>query len=113
MLTGYAAEFDAVLAALRAAPAPLPVPKLADFDERAGLFVLDERQQGKQPDWTYRLPHAPPPGRTRPASAPSDRPHVGVPIAAELMARLRTRAERDYVPAEQLIEQALEEWLRR
>ena len=31
----------------------LPVPKIADFDERAGEFQLDERYHLKQPDWTY------------------------------------------------------------
>lgn len=29
------------------------VPKIADFDEDAGAFTLDERYSRKQPDWTY------------------------------------------------------------
>jgi NADH-quinone oxidoreductase subunit F len=34
-------------------PRDLPVPKIVDFDERAGRFHLDERYHLKQPDWTY------------------------------------------------------------
>jgi NADH-quinone oxidoreductase subunit F len=39
----------------RACPRPreLPVPKIVDFDEHAGDFLLDERYHLKQPDWTY------------------------------------------------------------
>jgi len=39
----------------RACPRPreLPVPKIVDFDEHAGTFLLDERYHLKQPDWTY------------------------------------------------------------
>lgn len=31
----------------------LPVPKILDFDERGGGFLLDERYRLKRPDWTY------------------------------------------------------------
>jgi len=34
-------------------PRDIPVPKMVDFDERAGGFVYDERYRLKQPDWTY------------------------------------------------------------
>jgi NADH-quinone oxidoreductase subunit F len=34
-------------------PRDLPVPKMIDFDERAGRFVYDERYRLKQPNWTY------------------------------------------------------------
>jgi NADH-quinone oxidoreductase subunit F len=39
----------------RGCPSPreLPVPKILDFDERAGGFVVDERYRLKRPDWTY------------------------------------------------------------
>ena len=30
-----------------------PCPKLADFDERSRVFVLDEQQNRKTPEWTY------------------------------------------------------------
>ncbi len=45
----------------------LPVPKLVDFDERAGRFVYDDRYRLKQPDWTYgtRSQAAAPPPRER------------------------------------------------
>jgi NADH:ubiquinone oxidoreductase subunit F (NADH-binding) len=34
-------------------PRDIPVPKIVDFDEEAGNFVVDERYRRKQPDWTY------------------------------------------------------------
>ena len=34
-------------------PRDLPVPKIVDFDGRAGEFRLDERYHLKQPNWTY------------------------------------------------------------
>ena len=34
-------------------PRDLPVPKIVDFDGRAGDFHFDERYHLKQPDWTY------------------------------------------------------------
>jgi NADH-quinone oxidoreductase subunit F len=39
----------------RACPRPrdLRIPKIVDFDERAGDFVYDERYRLKRPDWTY------------------------------------------------------------
>ena len=73
--------------------------------------MLDERQQRKRPDWTYEHPHAPPDARARPAAAPHDRAHLGVPVPAELVALLRARAERESIPLETLIERVLENWL--
>lgn len=29
------------------------VPKIVDFDEEAGDFLVDERYRHKRPDWTY------------------------------------------------------------
>ena len=34
-------------------PRDLPLPKIVDFDGRAGEFRIDERYHLKQPDWTY------------------------------------------------------------
>jgi NADH:ubiquinone oxidoreductase subunit F (NADH-binding) len=34
-------------------PRELPLPKMVDFDERAGDFIYDERYRYKRPDWTY------------------------------------------------------------
>ncbi|MBC8090872.1 MAG: hypothetical protein H7Y15_02820 [Pseudonocardia sp.] len=31
----------------------LPDPKIVDFDEEAGDFLVDERYRHKRPDWTY------------------------------------------------------------
>jgi hypothetical protein len=53
----------------------------------------------------------PPDASARPAPVPHDRPHVGVPLPAELVALLRARAEREAISLETLIERALEKWL--
>ncbi|HET7788818.1 MAG TPA: SLBB domain-containing protein [Myxococcales bacterium] len=111
LLSRFAAEFDQQLREPGRAPQPLPVPKIADWDDAAKAFVLDERQQRKRPDWTYEHPHAPPDARARPAPAPHDRAHVGVPLPAELVTLLRARAERESVSLETLVERALESWL--
>ena len=29
------------------------VPKIADFDDATGRFVIDDRQAKKKPDWSY------------------------------------------------------------
>jgi hypothetical protein len=34
-------------------PRDIPVPKIVDFDDAAGDFVLDEGYRRKRPDWTY------------------------------------------------------------
>ena len=111
LLSRFAAEFEQQLREPGRVSQALPVPKIADWDEVAQAFVLDERQQRKRPDWTYEHPHAPPDARARPAAAPHDRAHLGVPIPAELVALLRARAERESIPLETLIERVLESWL--
>ena len=89
----------------------MAVPKIADWNAASRNFVLDEHQQGKRPDWTYEPPHTTPDARARPAPAPHDGAHVGVPLPAELVALLRARAEREAVSLETLIERALEKLL--
>jgi NADH-quinone oxidoreductase subunit F len=111
LLSRFTGEFEQQLREAGHASQPLPVPKIADWDEAAQAFVLDERQQRKRPDWTYEHPHAPPDARARPVVEPSDRAHVGVPLPAELVARLRARAEREAVSLETLAERAIESWL--
>jgi len=112
LLSRFAGEFAEQLRQPERAQAPVPIPKIVDWDEASRNFVLDERQQSKRPDWTYEPRHVQPHARSRPAALPHDRPHVGVPLPAELIAALRTRAERDAVGVEKLIERALKDWLR-
>jgi NADH-quinone oxidoreductase subunit F len=112
LLSRFAPEFEQQLREPGRPSERVPIPKIADWDEMARNFILDDRQQRKRPDWTYESPHAPPEARARPAAAPHDRAHVGVPLPAELVALLRTRAERDAISLETLIERALESWLR-
>ena len=46
-------EFEAHLGRPCPLPRELPVPKIVDYDERAGRFVYDEWYRCKQPDWSY------------------------------------------------------------
>ena len=110
LLSRFAAEFEQQIQQPGRAVAPVPIPKIADWNEGSRDFVLDERQKSKRPDWTYEPPHMRPDARARPAPAPHDA-HVGVPLPAELVALLRTRAEREAVSLETLIERALEKLL--
>jgi NADH:ubiquinone oxidoreductase subunit F (NADH-binding) len=111
LLSRFGAEFEQQLREPGRASGQLPVPKIADWDDAAQAFVLDERQQRKRPDWTYEHPYAPPDARARPAAAPHDHAHLNVPLSAELVALLRARADRESVSLETLIERALESWL--
>lgn len=111
LLSRFAPEFEQQLRDPARATNPVPIPKIADWDEVARTFVLDQSQQRKKPDWTYEPPHAPPEARTRPAAAPHDRAHLGVLLSPELVARLRERAEREAVAVETLIERAIEQLL--
>lgn len=111
LLARFAAEFEELVRDPGRTSAPVLIPKIADWNEASRNFVLDGRQQAKRPDWTYEPPRAPPDARARPAPVPHDRPHVGVPLPAELVALLRARAEREAVSLEMLIERALEKWL--
>jgi NADH-quinone oxidoreductase subunit F len=58
----YGAEFADHLGRQCPRPRDLPVPRIVDFDERAGGFRFDDRYHRKQPDWTYAdEPDAEPP----------------------------------------------------
>jgi NADH-quinone oxidoreductase subunit F len=47
-------EFESARRGELAETVEFPVPKFVDFDEARGLFVYDERQMLKEPDWSYR-----------------------------------------------------------
>lgn len=53
LMTRFRAEFLAAAPAAAAESEPIPIPKIADFDERSGKFIYDPLQMQKQPDWTY------------------------------------------------------------
>ena len=111
LLTRFAPEFEQQLRDPTRASNPVPIPKIADWDEAARDFVLDQNQQRKKPDWTYQPPHPAATTRARPATAPHDRAHLAVLLSPELVARLRERAEREGVALEALIERAIEQLL--
>jgi NADH:ubiquinone oxidoreductase subunit F (NADH-binding) len=55
-LDAFRDEFEAHLGRPCPLPRNLPVPKIADYDERSGVFAYDERYHLKRPDWTYAEP---------------------------------------------------------
>jgi hypothetical protein len=55
-LDAFRDEFEAHLGRPCPLPRDLPVPKIADYDERSGVFTYDERYHLKRPDWTYAEP---------------------------------------------------------
>lgn len=52
-LQQFAEEFGDHLGRACPSDRDLPPPKIVDFDEESGEFLLDERYRLKQPDWTY------------------------------------------------------------
>lgn len=112
LMSRYAAEFEAQIREPARPSQAVPVPKIVDFDETTGTFLLDELQQRKRPDWTYEPPHAPPSPRPRPAPVPHDGAQAGIPLAPGLLDRMRARAEAEDIPLDVLVERALDEWLR-
>lgn len=51
IVAAFADQLEAHVHGTASPPEPVPVPKLLDI--RDGVAVYDERQQHKQPDWTY------------------------------------------------------------
>lgn len=52
-LGAFEDEFRAHLGQRCPSPRGLQVPKLVDFDDKLGVFSLDEGYRAKRPDWTY------------------------------------------------------------
>jgi hypothetical protein len=111
ILSRFGAEFQQYVREPGRTSRPVPIPKIVDWDETLGTFVLDERQQYKRPDWTYESPHTPRGARARPAVLPHDEGHVSVRLPPELVALLRTRSDAQGLSLETLVERALAEWL--
>ncbi|HZO14072.1 MAG TPA: NADH-ubiquinone oxidoreductase-F iron-sulfur binding region domain-containing protein [Polyangiaceae bacterium] len=93
---------------------PILLPKIVDFSEEG--FRYDELTPLKTPDWTYLeppLPVAPPPAR--PAERPHDADHapVVVRLAPDVAAAFEDSAIVAGRPLDQVVNEALREWLRR
>ncbi|HEX5036865.1 MAG TPA: NADH-ubiquinone oxidoreductase-F iron-sulfur binding region domain-containing protein [bacterium] len=55
LLSAFKEEFDALIRAPGASSEDAwTLPKMTDFDEEKGVFLYDDRQRLKEPDWTYR-----------------------------------------------------------
>ena len=113
LLETFEAEFDAHLAEATSGAEPILIAQIRDFDRERGVFVLDERQARKQPDWTYA--EEPRPSATRVATTPrdADRAPVVVRLSSELVPALRERAQSSGHTLDQIVNDALEEWLAR
>jgi NADH-quinone oxidoreductase subunit F len=109
LIRRYEPEFVEQVAHPERDVAAWPIPKLVDWDEQREVFVIDERQALKQPDWTYREPSERP--TTQPAPAP--RHAVSVRLAPDLAAALHTIAEKSGIDLDRQVEAALRDWLAR
>lgn len=58
LMTRFRGEFDAFRKGRAADVDVLQAPKIVDFNEASGVFVYDETQQFKNPDWSYSIPTA-------------------------------------------------------
>ncbi|HLM71968.1 MAG TPA: hypothetical protein VK459_04745, partial [Polyangiaceae bacterium] len=106
-------EFDAQLASPGAATEPVLIPKFVDFIEETGTFVIDERLPRKRPDWTYEEPEAAVPSipRTSPPRD-ADRAPVAVRLSPDVVAALTAEAEKNGLPLDKVVNDALRTWLK-
>lgn len=84
---------------------PFVFPKISDWDEGRKTFVFDERQALKQPDWSYLAPPA-----LRPREHRVRGPRT-VHLPAALADELLSRAGDQRVDFDNVVENALREWL--
>jgi NADH:ubiquinone oxidoreductase subunit F (NADH-binding) len=110
LLETFEPDFDAQLVAPGSGE-PIPIAQIRDFDSERGAFVLDERQARKQPDWSYA--EEPRPSATRVASTPRDaaRAPAVVRLSNELVPDLRERARASGHTLDELVNEAMREWL--
>lgn len=105
LMSRFAAEFE------RPDPDALRVnvPKIVDFDEEKGVFVFDEAQQHKNPDWSFSAPALEDRQTSRPAKVAGGA--VAVSLEREVRSELEARARHSGEELEHLVNRALREWL--
>jgi len=111
LLSRFKSEFDAQLARPQSAPPRWRLPKIADYDEALKKFLLDVRQESKNPDWTYRDPQRTT-SRFVPA-APNPEGEVGVRLAPDVWNDMKMLSETKGIEMDRQVNEALRDWLKR
>jgi NADH-quinone oxidoreductase subunit F len=110
LMTRFKAEFDAQLQRPAASPARWRLPKIADYDETARVFVYDLKQALKNPDWTYADEHS---TKRHTVAAPAPEGEAGVRLAPDVWAAMKEMAEVKGIELDREVNDALREWLKR
>jgi NADH:ubiquinone oxidoreductase subunit F (NADH-binding) len=111
LMTRFKSEFDAQLARPKSSPPRWRLPKISDWDETMKKFVLDLRQDAKNPDWTYRDPQR---STARFAvTAPQPEGEAGVRLAPDVWQEIKVLSETKGIDMDRQVNDALRDWLKR
>lgn len=100
-------EFEAELHVTGARKPRYAVPKLLDFDEERGVFLVDDSQARKRPDWTYDDE----PPTSLPRLSARQRVPDAVRLAPDVRERLATLPLADGKSLERLVNDAVRRYL--
>ena len=113
LLKRFKGEFEEQAAHGAADSREVVVPKIVDYDEERRVFVYDDAQARKRPDWTYEQPSPwhELPGRQPAAPAPRAHGPVTIRLAPDLAEVLEARARLEHREVDQVVDAALRAWL--
>jgi NADH:ubiquinone oxidoreductase subunit F (NADH-binding) len=110
LLETFEREFGTPHGHLAGSSEPIVIAQIRDFDAERGVFVLDERQARKQPDWSYAEEPRPSATRVVPTPRDADRAPVVVRLSSDLVPLLRERARSAGSSLDVVVNDALREW---
>lgn len=100
-------EFEAQLRDPAQLTGHVLLPKIVDFIEETGTFVLDERLRRKRPDWTYEEPE--PAVRMPRTRSPLDNATLSVRLHPDVSAAVADKSDRTGIPADVIVNEILRE----
>ena len=111
LLETFEQEFGTPHGHLASSSEPILIAQICDFDAERGVFLVDQRQARKQPDWSYA--EEPRPSAIRVVSTPRDvdRAPVVVRLSSDLVPLLSERARSAGRTLDVLVNDAMREWL--
>jgi hypothetical protein len=113
LLETFEPEFGTPHGHLAASSEPILIAAIRDFDAERGVFLLDQRQARKQPDWSYADEPRPSAIRVAPTPRDVDRAPVVVRLTSDLVPLLSERARSTGKTLDVLVNDAMREWLER
>jgi NADH:ubiquinone oxidoreductase subunit F (NADH-binding) len=111
LLETFAPEFGTPHGHLAGSSEPIMIAQIRDFDAERGVFLLDQRQARKQPDWSYAEEPRPSAIRVAPAPRDADRAPVVVRLSSDLVPLLSERARSAGRTLDVLVNDTMREWL--